>query len=371
MTSDRGTFLRAGGLALLAPGFLAGTATASATSRGGLTWRGVTYDTGTGSGPADMTRQRFDQALARSELQTIANRLHCNSVSVFGSDRQRLLDSARTAAGLGLHVVVQPRLYDVPQDRSVSELGEIAEEAEQLRARHGDVAFNVGVEAPLFVPGIVPGTSVLDRIARIGSGTLDWTAVMRRLNDYLARAAASARAAFGGEIVYSAATWEQVDWTPFDLVGLDYYDYHRTRREHVRALEQHQRFGKPVVITEFGTNPFVGAPRLEGDGWTVVDYSKVPPEVTGHRVRSERVQAEYLHGMLDVFESLGLRGAYVYDYVEPDMPHTRYPLHDLDMASYSLATTIRTRLLDPGSPYHTRPKQAFRLLARRYAAARP
>src|SRR5262249_9711827 len=160
---------------------------------------------------------------------------------------------------------------------------------------------------PLFVPGIVPGRNVTERIARIGSGQLDWAAVMRRLNAYLGRAATAARGAFGGEITYSAATWEQVDWTPFDLVGLDYYDYHRRRSEHVRALRRHERFGKPIVITEFGTNPFVGAPKLEGDGWSIVDYSRNPPEITGHHVRSERVQADYVDGMLDVFESLGLR----------------------------------------------------------------
>src|SRR4029078_12965405 len=98
-------------------------------------------------------------------------------------------------AGLGLHVVVQPRLYDVPQDESVPQLRQIAAAAEQLRGRHGQVAFNVGVEAPLFVPGIVPGKTVQERIARITSGTLDWTAVMRRLNAYLARSAAAALSA--------------------------------------------------------------------------------------------------------------------------------------------------------------------------------
>jgi hypothetical protein len=371
--TDRSTFLRgAAALCLAAPaGSLLGrTPALAAGDPGGLTWRGVTYDTGTGSDPADRTRQRFDQALARGELQTIAGTLHCSSVAVFGSDPRRLLDTARTASELGLHVVVQPRLYDVPQDQALPELGRIAAQAEELRARYAEVAFNVGVESPLFVPGIVPGKTVQDRIARITTGPLDWDAVMRRLNEYLGGAAAAARAAFGGELTYSAATWEQVDWTPFDLVGLDYYEYHQRRSQHVRALEAHRRFGKPIVITEFGTNPFVGAPKLEGDGWTVVDYSTFPPEITGHRVRSERVQAEYLDDMLDVFESMGLRGAYVYTYVEPDLPHSKDPLHDLDLGSFSVATTIRRRFLDWNAPYHTRPKRAFRLLARRYGAAR-
>jgi hypothetical protein len=369
--TDRASFLRgAAALALAAPAatLLGRTPALAAGDPGGLTWRGVTYDTGTAYDPTDPTRQRFGDALVRGELQTIASQLHCSSVAVFGSDAARLLATARTAAELGLHVVVQPRLIDVPQDEAVAQLAQIAAEAETLRAATGQVTFNVGVEAVLFTPGMVPGKTWRDRIARIGSGPLDWVAVMQRLNDYLGRAAAAARSTFRGELTYSASTWEQVDWTPFDLVGLDYYDYHRTKAEHRRALRGWQRFGKPIVITEFGTNPFVGAPRLEGDGWDIIDYSKFPPEITGHRVRSERVQAEYLDGMLDVFESLGLRGAYVYTYVEPDLPHSKDPLHDLDLGSFSVATTIRTRFEDWNSPYHTRPKQAFRVLARRYAS---
>jgi hypothetical protein len=371
MTSDRATFLRAGGLALLAPGFLARSATSASADGGGLTWRGVTYDTGTAYDRHDPTRQLFGDALMRGELRSIADDLHCSSVAIFGSDRERLLRTAQTAAELGLHVVVQPRLIDVRQPQALDQLGRMAAAVEELRSRYQQVALNVGVESALFVPGIIPGRTWRDRITTITTTQLDWVAVMRRLNEYLGAAAAAARARFGGELTYSASTWEQVDWTPFDLVGLDYYDYHRQASAHARALRAYQRFGKPVVITEFGTNPFVGAPRLEGDGWNIVDYSKTPPEITGRRVRSEQVQADYLGQMLDVFESLELRGAYVYTYVEPDLPHSPNPRYDLDLASFSVATTIRKRFDDWQSPYTTQPKLAFRLLAQRYAAARP
>src|SRR3954469_9026776 len=167
MTSDRATFLRAGGLALLAPGFLARSASASSAGAGGLTWRGVTYDTGTAYERHDPTRQLFGEALVRGELRTIAEDLHCSSVAVFGSDRARLLGAARTAAELGLHGVVQPRLIDVPQPQALDQLGRIAAAVEELRSRYQQVALNVGVEAALFVPGVVPGKTWRDRITTI------------------------------------------------------------------------------------------------------------------------------------------------------------------------------------------------------------
>ncbi|MEV4564797.1 hypothetical protein AB0K12_13590 [Nonomuraea sp. NPDC049419] len=36
------------------------------------------------------------------------------------------------------------------------------------------------------------------------------------------------RPRFGGRVSYAAAPWEQVDWTPYDVVGIDAYraSYH-------------------------------------------------------------------------------------------------------------------------------------------------
>ena len=90
--TDRASFLRgAAALCLAAPtggALLGSTRALAAGDPGGLTWRGVTYDTGTAYDPKDPTRQRFGDALVRGELQTIASQLHCSSVAVFGSIRR-------------------------------------------------------------------------------------------------------------------------------------------------------------------------------------------------------------------------------------------------------------------------------------------
>ncbi len=45
----------------------------------------------------------------------------------------------------------------------------------------------------------------------------------RKVDEHLGVACAVARARFGGPLTYSAGEWEQISWTPFDVVGLSFY----------------------------------------------------------------------------------------------------------------------------------------------------
>jgi hypothetical protein len=42
-------------------------------------------------------------------------------------------------------------------------------------------------------------------------------------NAFLAEAAEAARGQFGGPLSYASGTWEPVDWSRFDIVGVDAY----------------------------------------------------------------------------------------------------------------------------------------------------
>lgn len=102
-------------------------------------------------------------------------------------------------------------------------------------------------------------------------------------------------------------------------------------------------------------------------GWEAVDHEKDPPEIKGGLVRSERVQAGYVTDLLDVFESMGLYAAMVFEFVTPDTPHRPdAPRFDLDMASYSITKSVRADPDDPSSDWHWEPKEAFHAVARRY-----
>ncbi|GAA2445315.1 hypothetical protein GCM10010191_72750 [Actinomadura vinacea] len=171
---------------------------------------------------------------------------------------------------------------------------------------------------------------------------------------------------FRGPLTYGAAADDEVDWGLFDVVSVNYYAYHPRREDYVRELRAYQRWGKPVAISECGTCAYEGAPQAGGMGWNVIDYSKPEPEIRGNLARSERTQAEYLGQVLDVFDSMGLYAAMVYNFVNPELPHRAEPRLDLDMAGYGLVKPIRERPSDPDSEWHWEPKESFHAVARRF-----
>ncbi|MEU6380453.1 abortive phage infection protein [Streptomyces sp. NPDC046909] len=336
----------------------------------GLTRRGVVYTIGAGETPATA----WSAARMRRDIRAIRDDLHADTVDVTGDGVERLTATAAEAAELGLHVWLQPTLGDVPEREILDHLAETGRFAERLRRQGASVEFSVGCEFWLFVPGIIPGDTVFDRIRNLQSGNVDWAAMQRRLTRFTAKAATLGRRVFHGRLSYaSAPEIDQVDWNLFDVVGVDYYSYFGNKAAYIRELRQHLRWGKPLAITEFGTCTFRGAPEAGGMGWNIVDYDKTPPEIKGNPlpVRSERTQAAYLLDLLDVFESMNLYAAMVFEFLTADAPHRPGdPRHDLDMASYGIAKAIQDRPGDPDTGWHWEPKEAFHAVAGAYCRAR-
>ncbi|MFI5473524.1 abortive phage infection protein [Streptomyces cacaoi] len=360
---SRARFL-AGTAAVGAAAVLGPAGRAHATGRGrGLRHRGVVYTVGEGETPATgWTAERM-----RADLRAIRHDLHADTVDVTGDGVERLAATATEAAEHGLHVWLQPTLADVPARDILEHLAETGRVAQRLRRQGASVDFSVGCEFWLFVPGIVPGETVLERVRNLMNGTYDPVVMQRRLDAFTARAARTGRSVFDGRLSYAAAQDDQVDWSLFDVVGIDYYSSFPRPADHVKELRRHTRWGKPLAITEFGTCAYVGAPDTGGMGWDVVDYDKDPEEIKGHLVRSERTQADYVTALLDVFESMGLYAAMAFEFVTPDAPHRADdPRYDLDMASYAVTRTVQKRPGHPEAGWHWEPKQAFHALARHY-----
>jgi hypothetical protein len=333
--------------------------------RPGLTHRGVVYEVGAGEAPGTA----WSVARMRHDVHAIRHALHAGSVKVTGSGVDRLAATAVEAAERGLHVWLEPTLADRPESEILDHLAETGRVAERLRRQGAGVHLSVGCEFVLYVPGIVPGADVLERIENLLSGNFDPERMRRRLRRFTARAAAVGRSVFSGRMTYSAAEDEGVDWDLFDIVGLDYYGNFANNADYVRDLRRHLRPGKPLAIMEFGTCTFKGAPDQGGMGWNVVDYTKQPPEIKGGLVRSEQTQADYLAGLLNAFESMSLYSALAYTFVSPDAEHRSEPRYDLDMASYAIVKPLKDRPGDPTSPWHWAPKESFRTLARAYGRA--
>ncbi len=361
---SRKVFLKsmAGAAALASLG--GGTAAAAGRLRGG-----VCYDTGVlQAAGTPLSRVRWSRRQLEREIGMIAADLRCPSITAFGSDLGRLAETTDAALRYGMEVFVQPRLYDHPQDEILAHLAEAARQAE--RRRSGDnVKFVTGCEHFLFTPGILPGDTFMERLRNVESiPDSDWPAIIGRYRAFMARAVEVTRREFGGRITYGAAAdadalWN--DWSLFDIVGLDYYPYFETDAGYTTDLDRYRRWGKPIMVLEFGCCTFTGAAKAGGMGWDIIDDQADPAVVQPGYVRDEREQAEHIARMLRVFDAEKLMGAHLYSVISPDVAHhpTCRDL-DYDLASYSLFKTIRERFDDENSPYRLEPKQSFHAFKR-------
>ncbi|GAA3396768.1 hypothetical protein [Cryptosporangium minutisporangium] len=307
--------------------------------------RGINYDTGFLPGTA--SRPTFSPAAVRHHLDVIAGDLHCDVVRVSGGDPERLRVAATAAAEVGLEVWFAPFPVDLPADDVLPFLEQCAEVATEVQRGGAEVVFVAGCEISAFCGGFLPGTTYGDRMATMATADVEfWSSlgpVIERLSGFLARVAAAVRTRFDGRVTYAAAPWEFIDWTPFDIVGVDAYRaaYNATTfRDEIRG---HLAHGKPVAVTEFGTCAYRGAADRGGMAW------QVPPGA----VRDEDEQVRYFTDLMDVFEAEGVDTAFWFTFAGFHRPDEE------DLGSYGVV-----RLLD-----ETRwePKAVFATMAERYA----
>jgi hypothetical protein len=331
-------------------------------------YRGVNYDTGVRYTPEYLSLEVWDESSVRRDMQVIADDLNCNSVMILGTDPERLFRTSSIAIEAGLHVWLQPRLFDAGRQDTLSHLREIAESAETLRAEGGIVTLVVGCELTIFTNGLMPGRTWGSRAKLL---TVLWPFLPvfnSRLDRYLAMVLSVVRPVFRGPVTYAAGSWERVDWRAFDVIGVNLYRDRSNRlgyRETLRGLRRH---GKPVVITEFGCCTYEGAQAKGGGGHTIIDWRKVPPVLKGNPKKSERAQADLLVELIDLYQEEQIDGAFVYAFSEPSNPFSSSPSHDLDTASYGI---VRVLPDVEGEPPRWEPKAAFSAVAQRYGDIPP
>jgi hypothetical protein len=350
---------------------------------------GVHYDTGTvfrGPGVAGKAlyamstrRKPPDTAVVRRELAIIRDDLHANAVRIVGSDVGRLTAVTEIALGLGLEVWFSPAFFEYSPDETAARLVAAAGEAAPLEAAHpGRVVFVAGGELTLFMPGILPGKGITGRLqglkrdpSQLRNGKLD---------AYLAAVVSSLRAAFAGPLTYASLAFEQVDWGPFDYVGVDHYREARTKDRYIEKLEPFLATGKPVIVTEFGMRTFGGAESSGALGFGVADGKRawlhtwpvigrfVRPRLNGPYQRDEAMQARELADTLDELERAGVAGALLSTFATPEACTDDDPRYDLDMDSMSLVKALpggRRGTVYPDMPWE--PKEAFAAVARHFA----
>ncbi|MGI5186161.1 abortive infection protein [Dactylosporangium sp. CA-152071] len=317
----------------------------------------------------------------KDEVRAIKEGMNSNSITIFGTDFDRMRETVAEAADLGLHIWLQPRLVDRPQAETLEHLAEGARLAESFRRQGADIHYSIGCVHTVQTPGIVPGDQYHVRMGNLyagqadhhffsPTGTHDPDEARARLNVFLKRAAEVARRNFGGELIYSAGPFEDVDWSIVDYVGLTYYySVHENREGYERELFAYHRWGKPVVISEYGSPAYVGAAERGLMAFDVADRTRQPAVIFDGYVRNEQAQADFHRRMLAMFEDLGIHSVGIAEFIHPTHPHSEDPRYDLDIASWALTRTVRENFSDWASPYRWEPKEAYFAIGEYFAKA--
>ncbi|WP_234029273.1 hypothetical protein [Streptomyces sp. PsTaAH-124] len=336
--------------------------------------RGMTYDTGFVV-HGQVSRERLDPAVVRRELTVIRDDLHCNAVQIIGGDPDRLELAAEAAAGLGLEVWFSPYPLELDREQILALFRDCAERAERLRRQGAAVVFVAGVELSVMNPGFLPGDSPEERVGHLMGRPERRAGAIRelgtRVNAFLRDAVAVVRERFGGRLTYASIQFEQVDWTPFDIVT---YELLRSAeiagrfREAVRVLV---RGPKPLAVTGFGTAAYRGAGDRGGRVLDVVEYdpqTKAPVRLNGVYERDEPGQAAYLSELLEIFETEGVDSAFVFLFALPGYPHRPDgdPRDDLDRAGLGIVKLLEGRRGRTYPDMDWEPKAAFTAVAQRY-----
>ena len=217
--------------------------------------------------------------------------------------------------------------------------------------------------------GLLEGDTPMERLGtlinplRLIKSTIWKGSFHKKLNSFLSKATTVIREKFHGQITYASGPWEEVDWSLFDFVGVDYYRDSVNKKFYEKNLQKYFKHGKPVIITEFGSCTYQGAQDKGGYGWAIVNWEKSPPQLKREFIRDETAQAIYLLELLEIFEEAKIEGAFVFTFVSPSYPHEQNPLYDLDMASYSLVKTYIDQKGDTYKDMPWEPKESFFKLA--------
>lgn len=297
------------------------------------------------------------------DLRAIAEDLHCTTVMLIGTDTAEQLAAAEYALEIGLDVYIRPYVESRPRAELLAHLEATARAAEGLRQRYPDrVTLLIGSEFSLTSPGMLPGRWLFLRVqVLVRWRRLFDRRITRKLKALIPVALATARREFHGPITYAAGYWEQVDWSGFDLVGVNLYRFGNDPAGYAERLDELVASGKPVVITEFGCGSFVGADRRGPGSFLIVNWFASPPRIKEGYIRDEGTQAAYLEDLITLYSDRGVHGCFVYTFSMTDFPHSPDPGLDLDMAGFGVVKIPADDL------ERWEPKAAFGSVARLYS----
>lgn len=348
-------------------------------------YRGVVYDVGLNfakvhdmglNSPEGLSVDTFDLAQVDYDMCVIREKLHANAVRIEGERLDRLMSASRLAHKHGLTVFFNPWMTNASADELRPYYADAAREAETLRKEGVEICFIPGCEYSIFQTGLLAGNTVVERISSLFADVPREEAIERvrprwvELNEILRSFVDVIRREFKGPVSYPSLALEEIDWSVFDLVGIDHYRGEESAEEYVAKLDDYSVHGKPVVCMEVGCCAYVGGAASGGGGFLL--FEGVDPDGAGRfknddlPVRNETEQADYIETQIKLLANNGAAGIFIFVFNAPMYTHGE-GMRDLDRVSYAVVKTYaqedpRSQAMPPWAP-----KEAFHRIAKLFA----
>jgi hypothetical protein len=310
--------------------------------------RGINYDAGMYFTRDHLSRNLSQEQIKR-EMATIKNDLNANAVRIYGMEKDSIHQVSEIALDKGIHVWYSPHHINLSKKEALKKIAEYAKDADRLRQENPNVVFVLGNEFTLEVKGFYDGKNWVERAKHLGNYNHHEASI--KLKPFLKQAIAIARKNFSGKITYAAGFWEDIDWKAFDFVSVNKYLFGWNKKTYKKELQDLKKYGKPVVITEFGCGSFKGASDMDAPSSTIVNWTKGIIEEDYERDEGE--QAKHIGYLLKMFEKEGVYGTFPYTFVELSYPHKENPHEDLDMASYNIIKVLKNGIYKQKESFKT------------------
>lgn len=311
-----------------------------------LAWRGVVYDVGLRYNTLSV--DSLDYKKVDYEMEVISNILKCNTVRIEGESLSRLADVSRIAHRHGLKIFFNPWKMGADEKENIDYMTKAATIAEQLLEEGLDMVFVAGCEYSLFCKGVFPGESFDERLQWFLSLSRnpDAMKIMKQknaiLNGIMSKICKAIRSRFSGKITYSSGTWEDINWTEFDIIGIDYYRNGESDKQYLEGLNRYKG-EKPLVVMEVGCCAYKGAYQRGSFGFGVLKGSDADGNLIYEGgtppVRSEKEQARYVADQINLINRGGANGVFIFVFKFPIYPY-RDNGADFDMTSYALVKSF-------------------------------
>ena len=363
--------------------------------------KGIIYDVGLEYSSGQPTR-KLSEDVMKNEFKIIKDELNCNAIGFHGSFNDKLLIASQIALKYDLDVWLFPRYINENWKETLILFKQLATKAEKLRKEYGNVILGIGDELTVNCSSFFSGKNYVDRVRRLrcyinfkrilpvimGNETPDWFFRFKNKRNELWRSIGEfedkkrikelekianliatylknfdekfmqfikemvevARNNFEGKITYSSGWWEEIDWNLFDIIGIGIYlDFSNWFTYEKTLSELKERFGKPLVVTEFGASTFKYASMYGGGAWTVFEKFEVE--------RSEEEQAEHIKRQFEMIKRAGADGCFLFIFVDvPEkihVPNAKNYKEDKDRGGYGIMKILPDGKLQPKKAFYT------------------